>query len=246
MEVLSEEESQQIMASMVSPFVRHNTGSENAGNIQLATSGQNVLLVHGPGQEYKLTRDHDIPELKSDDEVLIRVVAIGLNPIDWKGPDYNFGLPSLPWINGRDCAGVVVKASKTSTRVRVGDVVLSPSTDYRDVRKAAFQEYVISTGYNSARIPRNLPVQICAALGVAFTAAALALGACFGVNYASQTDAALRRPDLLHSLRKPQRQLPADIRAECMGGIALPQRAKPGDWIVIWGGEHPSLLVTLC
>ena len=37
--------------------------------------------------------------------------------------DYNFGLPSLPWINGRDLAGVVVKAHKNLRRIRVGDVV---------------------------------------------------------------------------------------------------------------------------
>lgn len=37
--------------------------------------------------------------------------------------DYNFGLPSFPWVNGRDFAGIVVKAGKAASRVKIGDVV---------------------------------------------------------------------------------------------------------------------------
>ena len=37
--------------------------------------------------------------------------------------DYNFGLPSFPWINGRDFAGIVVKTSKGTSRIKAGDVV---------------------------------------------------------------------------------------------------------------------------
>lgn len=73
----------------------------------------------------------------------MQVVAIGLNPVDWKGPyarllqklrrpfahgensDYDFGLPSFPWVNGRDFAGIVVKTGKGASRVKAGDVVLS-------------------------------------------------------------------------------------------------------------------------
>lgn len=37
--------------------------------------------------------------------------------------DYNFGLPSFPWINGRDFAGIVVKVGKGVSRVKLGDAV---------------------------------------------------------------------------------------------------------------------------
>ena len=37
--------------------------------------------------------------------------------------DYNFGLPSFPWVNGRDFAGIVVKTSKGTSRIKAGDVV---------------------------------------------------------------------------------------------------------------------------
>ena len=39
------------------------------------------------------------------------------------GSDYNFGIPSLPWVNGRDFAGVVIKTDRSVTRVKAGDVV---------------------------------------------------------------------------------------------------------------------------
>ena len=64
---------------------------------------QDVLLLHGPRQKYALEKNAQIPELRSDREILIQVregltraiahadriaqvVAIGLNPVDWKGP----------------------------------------------------------------------------------------------------------------------------------------------------------------
>jgi NADPH:quinone reductase-like Zn-dependent oxidoreductase len=234
MEILTAEESRLVMESMVPPFIQHPLSKDDISSI-LAT-GQDVLLIHGPGQEYKLTQNHGIPELESEHEILIKVIAVGLNPIDWKGPDYNFGLPSLPWINGRDLAGVVVKAHRNLRRIRVGDVVLSPSTDYRDIRKAAFQEFVVSTEHNSARVPRDLPIQTSAIVGVAFVTAALGLGVCLGLNFAGSAE--LKGPDLYELLREvsPDDFAP-DIRDECLNGMPKSQRAKPGDWIAIWGGK---------
>jgi hypothetical protein len=235
MEVLTEEESRLVMESMIPPFTKQPLDDHSSP--PLSESGQDVLLIHGPGQEYKLTQNHCIPSLNAENEILVKVIAVGLNPIDWKGPEYNFGLPSLPWINGRDLAGVVVKAHKTLRRIRIGDVILSPSTDYRDIRKAAFQEYVISTEHNSARVPRNLPIQSSAAVGVAFVAAALALGVCLGVNFSAAPDS-LDGPDLFRILREVDpRAFADDIRNECLAGVGESERAKPGDWIAIWGGK---------
>ena len=71
--------------------------------------------------------------------------------------------------------------------------------DYRDIRKAAFQEYVISTEHNSTTVPRNLPIQSSAAVGVAFVAAALALGVCLKVDFSAA-------PDLLDGLESGLRK----------------------------------------
>jgi NADPH:quinone reductase-like Zn-dependent oxidoreductase len=37
--------------------------------------------------------------------------------------DYGFGIPTLPYIAGRDLVGVVIKGGKETSRVQPGDVV---------------------------------------------------------------------------------------------------------------------------
>lgn len=41
--------------------------------LSLAKPQQDILLLHGPGQRYSLDKARDIPELESDQEVLIQV-----------------------------------------------------------------------------------------------------------------------------------------------------------------------------
>lgn len=47
---------------------------------------QTALLLYHPRTQYALTPKHQTPRLRFADEVLIKVHAIGLNPIDWKAP----------------------------------------------------------------------------------------------------------------------------------------------------------------
>lgn len=45
-------------------------------------------------------------------------------------------------------------------------------------------------------------------------------------------------PDLLKIVKSINADiLPADIRQECLSGIGKAERAKAGDWLVIWGGS---------
>ena len=47
---------------------------------------QSALLLKGFREEYTLVTDHDVPSITHKGEILIKVSAIGLNPIDWKAP----------------------------------------------------------------------------------------------------------------------------------------------------------------
>lgn len=206
--------------------------------LKLGAPQQDVLLLHGPRQKYSLEKAKEIPSLKSDDEILIQVLAIGLNPVDWKGPDYNFGQPSYPWVNGRDFAGLVVRAPRKPSRIQSGDVVFGPSTDYRDIRKAAYQEYVVTTDYNVARIPKGVSVKTGAAIGVAFVAAVIGLGTSLGVDFSSLAREAPLGPDLYQLVRSVDRShFPDDVREEVFESIPYDERPTRGEWIVIWGGE---------
>lgn len=114
--------------------------------------------------------------------------------------------------------------------------MLVPSTDYRDVRKAAFQEYAIATDYNAARIPAKTSIHGGASLGVAFVAAALALGISFGLDFGNCEK--VPGPDLLRILRGlDPKEIPEDVREECLSSVSDSERVKPGEWIAIWGGK---------
>lgn len=87
---------------------------------------QSILLLYGPRQPYKLVESYPVPELKSENEVLVKTSTIGLNPIDWKAPDYNFAIPELPYISGRESSGDVCKVFSPSSRLKLGDRASSP------------------------------------------------------------------------------------------------------------------------
>lgn len=121
------------------------------------------------------------------------------------------------------------------SRLRVGDIVLVPSTDYRDIRKAAFQEYAIATDFNAARIPSSTSIHASASAGVAFVASALALGVSFGVEFSRITQ--LPGPNLVEMIAQLDGDLiPTDIQEECFSSCQGLQRPQCGDWIAIWGG----------
>lgn len=120
--------------------------------------------------------------------------------------------------------------------------MIAISTDYRDLRKAAYQEYVVSFDYNVVRLPPALSYEEGSTLGVAFVAASLALGICMGVNFNEVTDG----PDLLQLVKSADPDsIPEDVRAETLRGIPEHERAKPGDWIAVWGGQCKLYLVMI-
>ncbi|KAJ5993996.1 Polyketide synthase enoylreductase [Penicillium sp. IBT 35674x] len=205
---------------------------------------QRVLLLKAAREQYTLVDDHHVPSILHPGEVLVKVLAIGLNPIDWKGPAFNFGIPSLPWINGRDLAGLVLQVPNESSRLRVGDIVLVPSTDYRDIRKAAFQEYAIATDFNAARIPSSTSIHASASLGVAFVAAVLALGVSFGLDFSRLTKSP--GPNLVNVINQLNKNdIPADIQDEVFATHDESDRPQRGDWLAIWGASTTTGLVAL-
>lgn len=121
--------------------------------------------------------------------------------------------------------------------------VFGPSTDYRDLRKAAYQEYLVTTDFNVARLPVELSVNTGAGIGVAFVAALLALGICLGVDYATITGAS-QGPDLLSLLLNLDRDgIPEDVREECFDAIRHEERPQKGDWLAIWGGKITAAVI---
>lgn len=92
------------------------------------------------------------------------------------------------------------------------------------------------------RLPPSISYEEGSTLGVAFVAAALALGICMGVDFGSVLDG----PDLRKLVKEVDPEaIPADVRAETLSGIADHDRAKPGDWLAVWGGSATSANLTV-
>ena len=116
--------------------------------------------------------------------------------------------------------------------------VLAVSTDYRDFRKAAFQEFAIVCCYNAIRIPPQVDKFRVASIGVAFVAAGLALSACLGVSF---TKGKHSRPfNLLEIAQRDIQQMPEDVLPEIQPGISPSSRPYPGEWILVYGGKSST------
>lgn len=215
---------------------------------------QHRLLIHAPKESFKLERDAELPALKSSDEIVLRVDSIGLNPIDWKSPAFGYGLPSLPCVLGRDYVGTVVKipeehdqnSSLPRRSLRLGDAVIVVSTDYRDNRRAAFQQYSVALRSNIGRIPAATPhaSTLLPAIGVAYVTAAISLGVCLGLDFKSI--AGIPGPDLYSIVRTLRRDsLAEDIRVEVFDSLPEQDRIRPGDWLVVWGASSTVGFLTV-
>ena len=98
-----------------------------------------AAVLHSKSGPYTVVNDWPRPQISSK-ELLIRTRAIGLNPIDWKCVVYGFGVHAIPWISGRDAAGIVEEVGSEVQGYQIGDRVFLASTNYRDNRTSTFQE----------------------------------------------------------------------------------------------------------
>ena len=110
------------------------------------------------------------------------------------------------------------------------------STDYRDYRKAAFQEYAIAWVYNIVRIPVHILPSQAAAVGVAFVAAVIALGVSLGIAFSgNRADGPV---DLAAIARAQNREsVPEDVRSEIYENSSSATQPEQGDWILVLGGQ---------
>jgi NADPH:quinone reductase-like Zn-dependent oxidoreductase len=89
-----------------------------------------VVRIHRFGASDVLSIDEiPLPEPK-DDEILLRIAAASVNPVDFKIREGKFApvdQSKLPFPMGRDASGVVERCGKSVTDVAVGDVLFAMS-----------------------------------------------------------------------------------------------------------------------
>lgn len=122
---------------------------------------------YGPPEVLRL--EHVEKPEATDDRILVRVRAAGVNPLDWhymRGEPYlmrlfvGFGAPRNPRL-GVDFAGTVEAVGPRVTRFKPGDKVFGGAT-------GAFAEYVlVREGRGIAHMPDNVSFEHAAGVGVA-------------------------------------------------------------------------------
>jgi len=112
------------------------------------------------GPEVLKYEDAPRPQPKAD-EVLVRVIAAGVNPVDTYVRSGKFGQGTLPLIPGRDIAGIVEKAGPGAVKFKKGDAV------YGNVRNGGYAEFAVAAEKDLAPKPDTLDFVQAAAVPVA-------------------------------------------------------------------------------
>jgi NADPH:quinone reductase-like Zn-dependent oxidoreductase len=126
-----------------------------------------AIVVHEyGGPDVLKLEDAPRPEPK-DDQVLIRVIAAGVNPVDAHvrtGKSAKFFGTALPFILGYDIAGIVEKAGTKISKLKVGDQVYAyVSLD----EGGGYAEYAVATEVEVAPKPKSLTFESAASVPLA-------------------------------------------------------------------------------
>ncbi|EEF62934.1 Alcohol dehydrogenase zinc-binding domain protein [Pedosphaera parvula Ellin514] len=127
------------------------------------TSTMKAVRIHSfGGPDVLRYEDVSVPEPKSN-ELLIRVHAAGVNPVDWKIREGHLGQIPLPSVLGSDFAGAVEATGSDVKGFRTGDSVFGIVSD----DSGGYAEYAVAPDSQVARIPKGLDFLHAAALPVA-------------------------------------------------------------------------------
>jgi NADPH:quinone reductase-like Zn-dependent oxidoreductase len=113
-----------------------------------------AIQIHSyGGPEVLKFEDVSRPAL-NDDDVLIKVLAAGVNPVDWKiRQGYMEGMFTLPLILGWDVAGIIEEKGQKVTGLEIGDSVY---TRPDILRNGAYAEYIAVKASEVALKPKSL------------------------------------------------------------------------------------------
>jgi NADPH:quinone reductase-like Zn-dependent oxidoreductase len=116
-----------------------------------------AMRIHAYGGPEVLHHEEEVPMPRlQPDDILIRVRAAAVNPVDWKireGYLQGFLNHQLPLILGWDVSGEVVKVGSEATGFKVGDEVYARPDIERD---GSYAEFIAVRASEAARKPAAL------------------------------------------------------------------------------------------
>ncbi len=130
-----------------------------------------ALVVTEPGgPEVLKLREVDRPRMRDQNDVVVRVMAAGINPADWQNRKSravydSSGVDAQTSILGIDGVGVVVEAGNAVTNVKIGDEVWYIDGGYTG-NPGSYAEYKVVRGSYVTAKPSSLDFVQAAALPV--------------------------------------------------------------------------------
>ncbi|KAI5988295.1 chaperonin 10-like protein [Pisolithus marmoratus] len=106
-------------------------------------------------------------------QLLVKIYATALNPVDWKIQQFGIYVDKYPAILGSDIAGEVVEVGQGITGFTKGQRVLAHG--HLAENQASFQQYALTTSTFTAVIPPNLTYSQAATLPLGLDTAAVGL-----------------------------------------------------------------------
>jgi NADPH:quinone reductase-like Zn-dependent oxidoreductase len=142
--------------------------SEREDVLTIEKDTMKAIRIHQYGNSKVLKyEDARIPGIRPD-EVLVKVHASGVNPVDWKireGYMKDRTPRTMPFIPGWDMSGTVEEAGMLVSGFKKGDVVFARPDFSQD---GTYAEYVAVKGFELAVAPTSIPLD--QAAGVPLTA----------------------------------------------------------------------------
>ncbi|KAJ5706315.1 hypothetical protein N7536_002004 [Penicillium majusculum] len=146
---------------------------------------QRAIIAEGPSR-VRIDSDVEIPQ-PGDNEVLVKVHSVALNPVDWKTLAYS----STPGaVSGCDFSGTIAgPAGPKSQRVwNAGDRVCGWVMGGNPLRPSngSFAEYVVAKADLLFKIPDGTSFETAATLGISASTGGLALFKTLGLSFAER------------------------------------------------------------
>ncbi|KAF4625591.1 hypothetical protein G7Y89_g12576 [Cudoniella acicularis] len=118
-----------------------------------------------------------IPTLRPD-YILVKTIAVALNPTDWQTVDENFTFEAKQTLLGCDAAGIVVEVGENVTKdFKPGDRVAGMAHGGNDVQPedGTFANFILLKGDITIRIPDNISFEEASTLSGGIATVALCL-----------------------------------------------------------------------
>ncbi|PIL35329.1 hypothetical protein GSI_02054 [Ganoderma sinense ZZ0214-1] len=113
---------------------------------------QKALILPEKQGEWKVS-EIAVPKPGPKD-LLVKVSAAALNPVDWKIKDFGLFVENYPFISGTDASGIVEEVGSEVTNWTKGDKILFQG--YFTNEQATFQQFTIVPADLAAKVPEHL------------------------------------------------------------------------------------------